>query len=208
MKKGKFIVLEGIDGSGKSTQSRMLTRKLQAKGIDVFETLQPTFGDIGKLLRRYLSGELTADPKVLAGLFASDRLNHLLCSGGILEAYNQGKTIICDRNYFSSLAYQDDNDGDFVLDINQKAREILKPDVHIFIDLKPIDALNRIKESDREFTEIFENEKELNRIYANYHKYFELLKDEENIIKIDGTGEQTAILEEVYQKISYLFDGE
>lgn len=202
MEKGKFIVFEGIDGSGKTTQSNMIYNKLLNEGKKVFKTFEPTNRPIGKLLRTYLSGEIKADSKTLAGLFASDRLDHFLNDDdGIVKLYNEGYIIICDRNYFSSLAYQDDNDEDFVLNLNSKVREILKPDCHIFIDLKPCDALKRIKKS-RENIDIFENEKELNRIYNNYKKYFKRLENEEKIVLIDGDKS----LEEIHKDVINCLD--
>ncbi len=199
MNKGKFIVLEGIDGSGKSTQCELLCAKLAEK-YSVHKTFQPTKDEIGSLLRKYLIGEYEADNLVLATLFASDRLNHLLKKDGLLERYNRSEIIVCDRNYFSSFAYQGTED-DFVIEINRKAREILKPDLHIFIDVDVKTALKRINEN-RDSTEIFENEQKLTSVYNNYIKYFKKLENEENIIFIDGNRSLEEISNEIFQKVS------
>lgn len=201
MHQGKFIVFEGIDGSGKSTQIKLLHQNLN----NSFVTAEPTRSDIGLLLRKYLSGEKKVHTDVLAMLFASDRLDHFLNDDdGILKMISQGIDVLCDRNYFSSFAYQDNLDDEkFILDINAKARSFLKPDVHIFIDVCPEKALERIK-NNRNKVEIFENLDALTNIYNNYHKYFELLKNEENIFIVDGNRPKEIISEEIFEYISNL----
>lgn len=202
--KGKFIVFEGIDGSGKSTQAKLLTDKLEQKGINVYKTFEPTTSSIGSLIRLYLAGELKCDKSVLASLFASDRLDHFLSKNGIMNKVENGISVICDRNYLSNIAYQYDEDEDFALKMNYKVREMLKPDIHIFIDVEPKLALERILNV-RKNIDIFENEQSLIQIKANYLKCFEKLKDEENIIIIDGNKPQEQVLQDIYDKISYLF---
>lgn len=206
MLKGKFIVFEGIDGSGKSTQANLLYRRLIEQNIDTHKTFEPTNRPIGTLLRTYLKGELSCDTKVLAGLFASDRLDHFLNEDdGIIKLVNNGVTVVCDRNYLSNFAYQADEDENFVPSLNQKVRDMLKPDAHIFIDISTEVALDRIKKN-RDVIDIFENEKALKEISANYKKYFKILENEEKIIVIDGNRDEKAIADDVFAKISHLFD--
>ena len=78
MQKNLFIAFEGIDGSGKSTQVKLLADKLEALGHQVYSTFEPTKSDIGKMIRTIFSGKMEADHKVIAALFAADRLDHLL----------------------------------------------------------------------------------------------------------------------------------
>ncbi|MDD3980825.1 MAG: dTMP kinase [Spirochaetia bacterium] len=101
-----FIVLEGIDGSGTSTQMRHIEAALGKKGLQHMMTAEPTGRPEGLLIRNILQGELDADPGTVAYLFASDRHQHLHGKGGIIEALEAGKLVICDRYAFSSLAYQ------------------------------------------------------------------------------------------------------
>lgn len=203
---GKFIVFEGIDGSGKSTQSDMLCNKLKSENILVTKTFEPTNGEIGTLLRKYLRGEISTDKKVLAGLFASDRLDHFLnAENGIIKLISDGYTVICDRNYLSNFAYQADEDENFVPMLNQKARELLKPDIHIYVDVSIDVALERISKS-REDIDVFENKQSLLEVTSNYKKIFKQFKNEENILIVDGNKSVDEVAEDIFNKISYLFD--
>lgn len=203
---GKLIVFEGVDGSGKSTQSTLLYNKLKEQNMLVSKTFEPTNRPIGTLLRKYLCGELTADKKVLAGLFASDRLDHYLNEDdGILKLINDGFTVICDRNYLSSFAYQADDDENFVPSLNKKVRELLKPDLHIFIDVSVDVALERIAKS-RDNIEVFENRQSLIDIRKNFDNVFNKFKNEENILIVDGNKSPDELSNDIFNKISYLFD--
>ncbi|MEN6365118.1 MAG: dTMP kinase [Rectinema sp.] len=101
-----FIVFEGIDGSGTTTQLGRLTHALEATGIDHYATAEPTSRPEGALIRKILSGALDAAPGTVAHLFAADRHEHLYGAGGILAHLAAGRTVICDRYVLSSLAYQ------------------------------------------------------------------------------------------------------
>ncbi len=101
-----FIVLEGIDGSGTTTQMKRLSSILEKMGITHMLTAEPTSRPEGKLIRRILSGEIEAEPGTVAHLFAADRHQHLFGKDGILEAVRAGKIVLCDRYALSSLAYQ------------------------------------------------------------------------------------------------------
>src|ERR1041385_8108335 len=106
-RKNLFIALEGIDGSGKSTQTKLLTEKLTGQGHRVYSTFEPTDNQIGKMIRSIFRGEVKADHRVIAGLFVADRLDHLLNEDyGIVKKLAEGYTVICDRYCFSSYAYQ------------------------------------------------------------------------------------------------------
>jgi dTMP kinase len=101
-----FIVLEGIDGSGTTTQLRRLSSLLERRGIPVMATAEPTSRPEGALIRRILKGELEADAGTVAYLFAADRHQHLYGAGGVIAAAEDGKIVLCDRYSLSSLAYQ------------------------------------------------------------------------------------------------------
>lgn len=184
-----FIAFEGIDGSGKSTQLEMLKAHLEAQGRRLHVTREPSDLSIGKTIRRYLTGELRADNRVIAALFVADRLEHILDeSEGLLAKQNAGFDIICDRYYFSSYAYQSvDMPMDWIINANTVAAELLKPDVTIFIDVTPEAAMDRIN-ANREGTELFENVDRLRETRNNYFKAFDKLRESEKVIIIDGHG--------------------
>ena len=99
-----YIVFEGIDGSGTTTQVKALAHRLEME--NTFITAEPTNLETGKFLRRMLKGEFCVDEKTASYLFAADRCEHVHGKGGIIEQANMGKIVISDRYFFSSLAYQ------------------------------------------------------------------------------------------------------
>lgn len=100
----KFIVLEGIDGSGTTTQLSRVSAALRTLGHRVHETREPTGGRIGKLIREQLSDPSGVSARCLALLFAADRIDHL--DREILPALARGEVVVCDRYVMSSLVYQ------------------------------------------------------------------------------------------------------
>lgn len=186
--RGKFIVFEGIDGSGKSTQIKKLAENLAKRGICCEQTLEPTYGIVGGVLHDILSGKIKADPKVTASLFVADRLDHILNpEEGVLATLNSGKTVLCDRYYFSSYAYQSvEVPRDWVIGANRLAKESLKPDAVIFVDISPEIAMERISQN-RENIEIYESLDRLTAVRQGYLDAFELMKNDENIKIFDGS---------------------
>ncbi len=102
----KFIVLEGLDGSGTTTQLNMLGKKFSQSNINCFMTMEPTDGCIGKIIRKALKKEIVLDKKTLALLFSADRNEHLCGRDSIREYLARGIWTISDRYFFSSIAYQ------------------------------------------------------------------------------------------------------
>lgn len=197
-----FIAFEGIDGSGKSTQVKLLKQFLESQGGKVHTTAEPTSGPIGKIIRDIFSHRYHADQKVIAGLFVADRLDHLLQeSDGMLQLLKAGNTVITDRYYFSSYAYHGVHcDLDWVIQSNEVNARLLRPDYNLFIDVAPELSMERIK-AGRQSLELYETLDNLKRVRDKYFESFEKLKDQEHIIIIDGNG--TA--EEVAEKIQKIF---
>ena len=186
-----FIALEGIDGSGKSTQLTMLKEYLESRGRSVYLTREPSDLSIGKTIRRYLTGELKADNRVIAALFA------------IKES---GRDIICDRYYFSSYAYQSvDMPMEWIINANSEAAALLKPDATVFIDISPQAAMERIN-ANRESAELFETEERLSATRDKYFEAFEKLHDSENVIIIDGSGTPDEVHERVADAVGALLE--
>ena len=205
MNKKLFIALEGIDGSGKSTQMKLLADKLIAMGHKVHTTCEPTDGPIGKLARSILKGTIKADERVIAGLFMADRLDHLTNeTNGLVKQMNEGYTVITDRYYFSSYAYHGTHmDMDWVIETNRMSAEILRPTVNVFIDVAPEVSMQRIT-ANRETTELYETLDNLRNVRAQYMIAFEKLKDKETILIVDGNRSVDAIADDIWNHISSL----
>ncbi|MCD5409861.1 MAG: dTMP kinase [Methanocellales archaeon] len=145
-----FIVIEGIDGSGKATYSGKLCRDLKTNPHSfnirnkrfILRTDEPTSGKIGKLIREYLKDKDLVDKESLSLLFAADRLVHL--THNIIPALSKGGIVISERYVYSSLAYQSAEgvDMEWLCMIN---RSIVTPDLVIWLDLDPEIAISRIK---------------------------------------------------------------
>ena len=205
MKKGRFIVFEGIDGSGKSTHIRLLCEKLKADGRRVFVTAEPTNSVTGGLLRDALSGVCKRSPSELAALFLIDRINHNVNAvNGINKLTEDGFDVICDRYYYSSLAYQgSETDAQWVRDMNLNCPEIRRPDVCIFLDLDAKTAMERIG-GDRAVTEIYEKEGKLDKIRSKYLELFDSLKERDNIRIINANEEIDKVSEQIYKAVAEL----
>lgn len=203
---GRFLALEGIDGSGKSTQLQLLLERLRARGVECCGTREPSDGPVGAMIRQILTGRVTADNRVIAGLFAADRLDHLVNRrDGILEQVRSGVTVVTDRYYFSSYAYHSvDVDMDWIIDSNRLSAELLRPDATIFLDVPVRRALERIGQN-RSHTELFEKEDRLTATREKYLEAFERLRDRETVAVIDAGGDVETVAERVWAAVSHLF---
>ena len=150
MKRGFLIVIEGIDGAGKTTHARKLVRWLRKKGIRTRYTFEPTRGAIGRILEK-MASKRKVDVRVEALLFAADRIDHL--NKIIRPLLEKGFIIISDRYVHSSIAYQSITVGDqgWVEELNKFAE---KPDLVILLDVDPETGLKRIKRKRGRFERI------------------------------------------------------
>ncbi len=201
---GKFIVFEGIDGSGKSTQIRMLAERLAKSGEKVSLSAEPTSTTSGGLLRDALSGEMNRSTCELAALFVWDRIHHNINkTNGIEKLLSDGYTVISDRYYYSSLAYQGEaTDYEWVKNMNLSCPEIRKPDMCIFIDISPDEAIRRIN-ADRSSKEIYETKDKLTKTRDKFMKVFSDLKDD-NIIIFDGSKSIDVLSDEIFKVVTSL----
>ncbi len=159
----KFIVLEGLDGAGTTTQLKMLKERFDKEKIDSFSTMEPTDGVIGKVIREALRKKIVLDNKTLALLFAADRNEHLYGREGILEQIQQGQWVLCDRYLFSSIAYQSLTcDRKWVFEINN----FPLPEYLFFVATSPQECQKRMES--RSEKELFEDLKLQEKIMNNY----------------------------------------
>lgn len=201
-KRGAFIVFEGIDGSGKSTQIQFLLNKLKENSIPCYPTMEPNDSPIGSMIHQIMIGRYKADNRVIAGLFVADRLDHLLNEvNGILPKIEAGTTVISDRYYFSSYAYHGvDMDMDWVIEANRQSQELLKPSVTVFLDLDPDNAMERIAKN-RYQKELYEKRERLVKVREKYLEAFEKLKDEETYVIIDANRSPEEIAADVWEAV-------
>lgn len=199
MNNAKFIVFEGIDGAGKTTQMELLKSTLESRGIKCYTTAEPTEMPSGKEIRAALSGKIKKTPIEMAEMFARDRVLHNIDPAtGINCTLAGGTTVISDRYYYSSLAYQGAALGyDTVAALNLDNKDIRTPDLCIFLDLTPEKSLERIGKRG-EAAEIYENYDYLKRTREMFFEVFEKLRARgENIAVIDAYGTPEEVAERI-----------
>ena len=190
--RGKFIVFEGLDGSGKTTQMKMLTKYLESKGKCCFSTHEPTDSPFGALLRNCLTGRIDTDERAIAALFAADRLDHILNAvNKKKKKLDAGVNVFCDRYYFSSFAYNGEFvPFDWVVELNRPARELLRPDLTVFIDLPSEESMKRVAR--RGETERYETTEKQKKIRERFYEAFKRFSDENvKIVTSEAEKEET-----------------
>ena len=195
-----FIAVEGIDGSGKTTTIREIKRYLESKGHAVYLTSEPTTLATGRIVRNFL-GESNSDTplihEMLALAFAADRINHL--REEIWPALKKKQTVITDRYFFSSIAYQSLNVSyEWVKGINRFAT---LPDVLVFIDVKVDKAVERLTKF-RASTEIYERRELLTQIDRNYREVIREFEGKLKVIYLDGNLDADKIYGDIEEKFT------
>jgi dTMP kinase len=209
MERGLFIVLEGPDGAGITTQTALLRDSLNERGMRAFATKEPTSGPIGAVIRQALSHRLIYPPaepvgdEVMALLYAADRLDHLRAD--IEPRLSAGIHVICDRYRLSSYAYQGLTAGqEWVRALNSRARP---PDITLFIDVPPEVSQSRIAHRGG-YVELYESEERLRPVYGNYLDLIEELRAEgERIEIVDGTGSVQEVAEGILSRVLRFAEG-
>ena len=187
---GKFVVLEGIDGAGTTTQARLLAEWLVSTGRPAVVTGEPSKGPIGSLIRQILTGRTIARGKrgeaipfgneIISLLFAADRLDH--CFHEIQGQQADGLQVISDRYVHSSLMYQGlDGDQDWIRTLNQYA---LIPDITYVLDVPASTAAVR-RRSARSGEELYEQDAVQQQLEQEYRRLPQLFPDEQIVI-VDG----------------------
>ena len=183
-----LIVLEGLDGSGKSTQAKKLHKHFVSVGKNCLLTYEPTNSELGSLARAVTKGELSLEDESLALLFAADRYEHF--TKKISPVLDAGGIVVCDRYYYSNIVYQGHSEESInrILDYNQ---QVMKhpPDIVFFLDTEPQVCLGRLK-STRSDISIYENITQLKILQKRYLALFDRLG--ENIITIETSGKSEA----------------
>lgn len=205
-RKGKFIVFEGLDGSGKTTQMWLLSEYLEEKGQKCYSTHEPTDSAIGKLLRDCLTGKVDTDERAIAALFAADRLDHITGENGMAKKLAEGRPVLCDRYYFSSFAYNGEFvPFDWVVELNAQARELLKPDLVLFIDLPSEESMKRV--SRRTEQERYETAEKQKKIRDRFFEAFRRFPDE-NVVIIQSEENRHDTQKKIREVVDSLFGWE
>ena len=199
-----FVVFEGLDGSGTSTQLALLKQKLAKRGFNgpgVTATFEPTDGAIGVLIRSVLKKDLVLRADTLARLFAADRGEHLYAAGGIIERCRRGELVICDRYTLSSLVYQGIECG---LELPRGLNEAFPaPELLLFFDIDPAIAQERM--AGRPSLEIFEHIEFQEKVRRQYRALFdEYRKAGVRLEIIDASQSVEKVAEDVWKEIAKL----
>lgn len=225
----RFIVLDGIDGSGTTSQGQRLVESLQAAGISARFTCEPSTGPIGRQIRQLLSGggdEVSRAWDTLALLFAADRLDHV--AREIRPALAAGITVVCDRYDLSSLAYQSATSPDtspqssvdtaadtapkapalapatlsWIRALNQRA---LRPDLTLVLDVDP-DVAEARRAARGLPPELFER-RDLQRRLAQLYARAELLVPGDRVLHVDANPELAVVAATLWALVSQTLAG-
>ncbi|HEY4675105.1 MAG TPA: dTMP kinase [Candidatus Bathyarchaeia archaeon] len=189
--KGVFVCVEGLDGCGKTTQAKLLVRRLKRMGYVAVYTAEPSRGKIGKLIREhYLHCEKRASIVVEALLFAADRVEHV--EREVLPALKAGKVVVSDRYVYSSLAYQGAGglDLDWIQEVNKGA---VFPDLAVFIDVAPETAIGRLK-AEKSVMENLEFQRKVREVYLKFVGLGPL-------VRVDGNGSEKEVADEILDTV-------
>jgi len=197
-----FVVFEGGDGSGTSTQLSMLIDRLKNTEKPVFfPTFEPTDGQIGKLIRSALKKEVYFKPETLAMLFAADRNEHLYGKDGILAHINRGELAVSDRYVLSSLVYQGIECGDELPEFLNSRFPF--PEITIFFDIEPETAIERMK--NRDSLELYEYREFQEKVRQKYKSaLYKYGKSGARVEVIDASKTAEEVADKVWSIISVM----
>ncbi|MDB4944070.1 MAG: Thymidylate kinase [Labilithrix sp.] len=202
---GRFVVLEGIDGAGTTTQVARLADRLRREGVAlVRSTREPSDGPIGSLVRQVLTGRIVAPEgrapgwATMALLFAADRMDHV--ESDIEPFLAQGGVILSDRYDASSLAYQSVSSGnggeaavEWIRSLNQHA---MRPDLTVVVDVTPELAAER-RSQRGEAAQLYE-QNEVQRALAVFYRDLAKHIPDDRIAVVDGKGSVDDVHQRVY----------
>lgn len=205
---GKFIVIEGWTAQGKTTQLTALAKNLRALGY-------ARGGDRGADGEHDPAGSrATRSPASrrapgaeIAALFMADRVAHNVNPiNGIGKLLSEGRVVLCDRYYYSSLAYQGTvTDPEWVFRINIDCPEIRKPDLCVFLDLDDEECLRRMEQG-RSYREIYENENSLLAVRRRYYEIFRRLEHRDRICIVNAARTPEEVAADVLSAVKSVLD--
>lgn len=175
---GRFIVIEGLDGSGTTTQAQLLGSWLSDMGISPELTREPTTGPFGLLTRMVVEQRVSVDSRALALAFAADRIDHVECPDrGIRGWLRRGRWVVSDRYVLSSFAYQSGDVAEYEW-LTQINRFALTPDLTIFVDVPVSECRRRIRGRSAS-SDLFDVDGRLERVGSRYREVLASLAGED-----------------------------
>ena len=199
-----FIVFEGIDGSGTSTQIKKLVERDLNKFV---ATAEPTKKETGLFLRKMLGGDFSVDSKTAAYLFAADRCEHIYGKDGVIDLLNQEKIVVSDRYFFSSLAYQSVSCGNELPRLLNSQFPL--PEILFYFYIDPEISLKRVEDRNekKEIYEKIDYQKKTAALYEDVINEYSKpeLKDEMKIIKIDASKSIEEISQIIWQNVKGMY---
>lgn len=194
-----FVVIEGIDGAGTTTQLNSLGDRLLRENIRGWTTCEPTDGPVGGLIRRVLGAEVAVEPTTLAYLFVADRYQHVYAEkNGIVARTGDGVLVVCDRYIFSSLAYQSVDCGyDLIAGLNG---EFPLPELLIYLDVTAEVGIHRA--ANRESREIFEHMAFQKKVVGFYERALKAYESSGMVIaRIDGAQPPEVVAQKIWSHV-------
>lgn len=195
-----FIVFEGIDGSGTSTQ---IKRLVESNPSRFFATAEPTTNETGKFLRRMLCGEFAVDEKTASYLFAADRCEHIYGKNGVEELIKNGKTVVSDRYFFSSLAYQSVSCGKDLPRLLNSPFPL--PEYLFYFKIDPEISLKRVdsRNGQKEIYEKLDIQKKIAKLYDEVIEEYQEKTNESGmkIIIIDATKSIDEVFDNILREL-------
>jgi dTMP kinase len=201
-KKGYFIVFEGCDGCGKTTQTELLRKAIvEATGRPCLYEREPNERNAaGAIIRSGLYGGVRFLTESMAYLHVADRLEHIEFMRPLIEA---GTSIICDRHYLSNMAYNSTEriSMEDIYAMNKPCYEALKPDLHVFLDV-PCEVTKARRGGSRPDVELYDEDDKQARIRSNYYAAIEILKTKgESVAVIDASQSIEAVAKDIKEAV-------
>jgi len=201
VKRGKLIVFEGVDGGGKSTQLRRAAAALRARGLDILETGEPTKGLWGRKIREMARTTDRVPRETELAWFIKDRREHMRDTVG--PALAAGRIVLCDRSYFSTVAYQGARGFDPAKLLAESQAEFGRPDLVLLFDIDPEQGLARVAARGGPHEPAFEELNYLEQVAENFR-----LLDLEELVRIDAGRDEAAVARDVMAAIDRILDQE
>jgi dTMP kinase len=194
LKRGILIVLDGIDGTGKTTQAKKLLKTLKKKGYDAVYFREPSDSKWGREIKRKAALADSLSPAQELDLFQRDRLENV--EKNLKPALEQNKIIVLDRYYYSTIAYQGARGIDPLRIQKMNEKFAVKPDLAFILDVTPRVGLRRIEKTRREKDLLFEQEDYLGKV----RKIFKSFRGK-NIFQIDAFRSEEDIYREIEETV-------